>query len=49
LGVSITRRAELWELASWFGSRALELANGLRLSIAMLSQDLSGAWVNIRG
>jgi hypothetical protein len=27
----------------------LELANGLRLSTTVLSQDLSGAWVTIRG
>jgi hypothetical protein len=37
------------ELASQRGSRALELANRLRLSTAVLSQDLSGAWVTVRG
>jgi hypothetical protein len=26
----------------------VELANGLRLNIKVLSQDLSGAWVTIR-
>jgi hypothetical protein len=26
-----------------------ELANGLRLSTVVLSQDLSGAWVTVRG
>jgi hypothetical protein len=31
------------------GPRALELANSLRLSTIVLSQDLSGAWVTIRG
>jgi hypothetical protein len=29
--------------------RAHELANGLRLSIEVPSQDLSGAWVTVRG
>jgi hypothetical protein len=31
------------------GSRALELANGLRLSIEVPSQDLSEAWVTVQG
>jgi hypothetical protein len=35
--------AELRELASQHGSRALELVNGLRLSTVVSSQDLSGA------
>jgi hypothetical protein len=30
------------------GPRVYELANGLRLGTAMLSQDLSGVWVIIR-
>jgi hypothetical protein len=37
------RGAELQGLASRHGPRAHELANGLRLSTAVLSQDLSGA------
>jgi hypothetical protein len=35
------------ELSSQRGSQSLELANGLRLGTAVLSQDLSGAWVTI--
>jgi hypothetical protein len=31
------------------GPQVCELANNLRHSTAMLSQDLSGAWVTIRG
>jgi hypothetical protein len=40
---------ELQGLASRRSSRALELANGLRLSTSVLSQDLSRASVTIRG
>jgi hypothetical protein len=49
LGVLITRRTELRGLASRRGPRAPVLANGLRLSIVVPSQDLSGAWVTFRG
>jgi hypothetical protein len=41
--------AELRGLASWRGPRALELANGPRLSTTVPSQDLSGARVTFRG
>jgi hypothetical protein len=41
--------AELWRLASQHGPRALELANGLRQSTVVLSKDMSGAWVTVRG
>jgi hypothetical protein len=41
------RGAELRELASMCSHGILELANGLRLSTEVLSQDLSGAWVTI--
>jgi hypothetical protein len=41
--------AELWGLASWCGSRTLELANGLRLGTVVPSQDLSGACVTVSG
>jgi hypothetical protein len=41
--------AELRGLASRRGPRARELTNGLRLSTAVLSQDLSGAWITIQG
>jgi hypothetical protein len=36
-------------LPSGHGPRVHELANGLRLGIAVLSQDLSGTWVTIHG
>jgi hypothetical protein len=36
-------------LPSGHGSRVRELANGLKLGTAVPSQDLSGAWVTIRG
>jgi hypothetical protein len=36
-------------LASRYGPRALELANGLRLSTTVPNRDLSRAWVPIRG
>jgi hypothetical protein len=41
--------AELRGLASWRGPRARELANGLRLSTVVSSQDLSGAWFTVWG
>jgi hypothetical protein len=41
--------AELRGLASQYGPRAHELANSLRLSTAVLSQDLSGVWITIQG
>jgi hypothetical protein len=31
------------------GPRVYELANGMRLGIVVPSQDLSGAWVTVRG
>jgi hypothetical protein len=37
--------AKLWGLPSRVGPRDCELANGMRMSIAVSSQDLSGAWV----
>jgi hypothetical protein len=37
------------DLPSWRSPRVHELANGLRLGIVLLSQDLSGAWVTVRG
>jgi hypothetical protein len=37
------REAELWGLASRRGPRSCELANGLKLSIVVPSQDLSEA------
>jgi hypothetical protein len=40
--------ADLWELASRRGTRPHELANGLNLSTAVLSQDLSGTCVTFR-
>jgi hypothetical protein len=40
---------ELWGLASRRGPQAHELANGLRLSTTVLSQDLSGAWAMVWG
>jgi hypothetical protein len=43
------RGAELRGLASRRGPRARELANGLRLSTAVRTQDLSGAWVTVQG
>jgi hypothetical protein len=41
--------AALRGLASRCGPRAHELANSLRLSTTVPSQDLSGAWVTIGG
>jgi hypothetical protein len=41
--------AELWGLASRRGPQVHELTNGLRLSTAVLSQDLSGPRVTIQG
>jgi hypothetical protein len=40
---------ELRGLASRHGPRVHKLANGLRLSTVVLSQDLSGAWVTVWG
>jgi hypothetical protein len=36
-------------LPSWCGPRVHELDNSLRLGNIVPSQDLSGAWVTIRG
>jgi hypothetical protein len=36
-------------LPSGCGSRVCDLANGLRLGTAVLSHDLSGAWVIVHG
>jgi hypothetical protein len=36
-------------LPSRRGPRVHELANGLRLDTVVSSQDLSGAWVTVRG
>jgi hypothetical protein len=41
--------AELRGLTSQHGPRARELANDLRLSTVVSSQDVSGAWVTVRG
>jgi hypothetical protein len=36
-------------LPSQCGSQVREHANGLRLGNAVLSQDLSGAWITVHG
>jgi hypothetical protein len=36
-------------LPSWCGSCVHELANGLRLGTAVLSHNLSGVWITVRG
>jgi hypothetical protein len=49
-GVSMTWRGlNYGYLPSQCGSPINELANGLRLDTAVLSQDLSGVWTTVRG
>jgi hypothetical protein len=38
-----------WILPSRCDPRVHELANGLKLGTVVLSQDLNGAWVTMRG